>query len=110
MEDIQVSKSDLLRKLKANRWAHQDLFLRAQRGYREAVIKELERILEDARAGHEIIKHVSFPEPVDHTAVYDRVIAMLEWSVDETIYLSEKNYYRYVMDEWEWSETSYIGS
>jgi len=101
MEDILVDKENLLKKIKANKWAHQDRFLRAQKDYRKAVIKELERMLEDARAGREIVRHVSLPEPIDHTDDYARMISMLEWSVDDTIYLSEEDYQKYVMDKWE---------
>jgi hypothetical protein len=42
------------------------------------------------------------PEPQDHTIDYDRVIKMLEMSVDSLIELDEGAFDQYVMDNWSW--------
>jgi hypothetical protein len=46
---------------------------------------------------------VSLTEPSDHTKDYDRVVAMLEMSVDETIILDAHDFDQYVMDNWDCS-------
>jgi hypothetical protein len=46
---------------------------------------------------------VSLTEPSDHTKDYDRVVAMLEMSVEETITLDAQDFDRCVMDNWDWS-------
>jgi hypothetical protein len=69
----------------ANRDSHRHLFLKAQEGYRKLVIEELDRMLADAKAGRPIRRSISLTEPSDHTKDYDRVIAMLEMSVDDTV-------------------------
>jgi hypothetical protein len=43
------------------------------------------------------------PEPVDHTSDYDRVIAMLNMSVDSEIELDEDQFECFVLDQWGWS-------
>jgi hypothetical protein len=103
MNAVKVKREDLLTKVRANREAHRELFLKAQEGYRKLVIEELNKMLADARAGLPIKRSVSLTEPSDHTKDYDRVVAMLEMSVDETITLEAHDFDQYVMDNWDWS-------
>jgi hypothetical protein len=51
MNTVKVKREDLLTKVRANREAHRDLFLKAQEGYRKLVIEELDRMLADANEG-----------------------------------------------------------
>ena len=102
MEKVKINKAKLLKKVKDNRKQHRDLFLKAQEGFRADVIEELDRALERARNG-EVKRFVSIlPEPQDHTKDYDRVITMLEMSVDTNIELDEEAFKAYVMDDWVW--------
>ena len=48
-------------------------------------------------------RSINLAEPVDHTADYDRILAMLEMSVDDTISLSAQEFNQYVLDNWELS-------
>jgi hypothetical protein len=102
MYNVKVNKTDLLKKVKANRESHRDLFLKAQRGYREEVIKELDKMIEDARKGKLIRRSISLPEPIDHTQDYDRVIAMLEMSIEPEIVIDSAQFDQYVLDNWAW--------
>lgn len=43
-------------------------------------------------------------EPVSYEENYDRVIAMLEWSTDETIDLDQNEFEQYVRDNWLWKQ------
>ena len=60
-------------------------------------------MLADAKAGRSIQRSISLAEPADHTEDYDRVLAMLEMSVDETVILSSEEFSQYVLDRWTWS-------
>lgn len=103
MNAITVDKLDLLEKLKANRNEHRKIFLEAQTGFRQAAIRELDSMLADARTPDKKIRRtVNLVEPVDQTKDYDRAIAMLQMSVDETIQLDEHDFRAYVQDEWNW--------
>ena len=42
------------------------------------------------------------PLPENHTRDYERVIQMLERSLDETVSLSETDFRAYVQDDWDW--------
>jgi len=59
-------------------------------------------MLKDARNGKMIRRRITLPEPQDHTNDYDRVITMLEMSVDSVIELDDVAFDQYVMDNWSW--------
>lgn len=103
MKDVTVKRAELLMKLRANREEHRQVFLAAQVKFREAVIDRLDKMLEDARAGRRVSQHVGLVAPQDHTDDYNRVITMLEMSVDETITLGSGEFESYVMDRWQWA-------
>jgi len=104
MESVKVKKSELLAKLEENRAAHRAVFEEALEGYREAVIKELEVMLTDARKGKLIRRTVNLVEPMDQTKDYDRAIAMLKMSQDEIISINESDFACYVLDNWRWRD------
>lgn len=106
---IVVKKSDLLGALKKNRDVHRSIFLEAQVGYREAVIKELDSMLADARSGRAYRKVVRLEEPQDHTRDYDRIVKMLEMSIADDVPISETEFAQYVLDDWGWKD-QFIGT
>lgn len=87
MNAIIVNKAELLGTIRSNRNNHRKIFLEAQESYREAVIKELDSMLGDAKAGRKIRRTITLIEPMDQTKDYDRAIRMLEMSVDVQIEL-----------------------
>lgn len=104
MNTVKVPKTKLLTKLKTNRKKHREIFLKAQEGYRQMVVEQLEEMLENARQGKKIETYVNLHAPVDQTKDYDRVISMLDMSVDKIIQLSSTEFANYVMDDWSWKE------
>jgi hypothetical protein len=104
MYEIRVEKPKLLTVLRENRDKHRELFLEAQQGYREEVIKQLDERLKDARDNRRINLTFSLPAPIDQTHDYDVAIEMLEMAVDDVITLSEEQFRCYVKDEWHWKQ------
>jgi hypothetical protein len=104
MSGVTVKKDELLTEIKKNRDAHRDLFIEAQKGYRDDVIKELDAMLSDARAGKSIRRAVQLVEPQDHTKDYDRVIKMLEMCTEEKVFISDSEFAQYVQDDWGWKQ------
>lgn len=103
MDKVTVKTDKLLKTIKKNRKAHRDLFLKAQTVYRQDIIDELDRMLKDAQNGKNIRRSITIPEPQDHTPDYDRVITMLEMSVDKEVKLDSMAFDQYVMDNWSWA-------
>lgn len=104
LEAIKVKKADLLATLRENRAKHNKIFLEACGGYRAAAIRELDNMLAEAKAGKKIRRSVSLIEPADQTKDYDRVIRMMEMSVDDEITLDEHDFSQYVLDQWGWKK------
>ena len=105
MQKVKVNKKELRDIVQKNRDNHRETFLKAQGVYRTRVIEELDRMLDDAKNGRKIRRNVSLPEPEEHTEDYDRVLMMLDMSVDDTIELQWNEFMNYVQDEWGWNRT-----
>jgi hypothetical protein len=105
MHDVTVKKEELLERVRSNRNNHRAIFERAVEVYRERALAELEQWVEDLKNGRKIRRSLSLVEPVDYTKEYDRVITMLEMSIDDEIELTAQDFARFVMDDWEWKET-----
>jgi len=114
VQTVTVDRNDLLKRIKENREQHRSVFEAALKGYRTKVISELDKSLADAKAGRNFRTFIALAEPVDQTKDYDRIIGMLEMSVDQTIDLTEDQFSQYVLDDWSWKRnfteinTSYI--
>ena len=105
MDKITVNKQELILVLKENKETHRKTFLEAQEGYREEVIKVLDKTLKDARDGKNVNTYISLPKPEDHTEDYTTSIEMLKWCVEEEIAITRQNYENFVMDKWNWTTT-----
>jgi len=103
MQEITVSKADLIEKLRANRDEHRSMFIKAQERYRDAMIVELDRALDEARRGDKIRRAFSLPVPEDHTEEFDTAIEMLQWETGEEVQLDQHDFQRYVQNRWGWA-------
>lgn len=102
MKDVTVPKAELRTVVQKNRDAHLGIFEEAVDGYREQVLVSLQNHINEVRQGR--VKHVliNFPYPEDHTRDYDRVLTMLDMSIEDEIVLDETDFAMYVMDDWGW--------
>lgn len=104
MKDIKVKKTDLLVKLRENLKEHQAIFDEAVVGYKSRAVELLEDHIARIKRGKLERVHVMLPVPENHKSDYERVIAMLEMSVDDTIEIPESEFQAYVMDDWAWKQ------
>lgn len=102
MKTVTVRKEDLLERVEANRARHRDIFEKALEGYRNRAVELLEEHIERIRDGKVEKVHVILPRPEDHTDDYDRVIEMINMSVDDELELDEREFSQYVQDNWMW--------
>jgi hypothetical protein len=103
MQTITVNKGDLVTKIQMNRDEHRSMFIKAQEKYREAMIAELDRALQDARDGKKIRRMFSLPVPEDHTEEFNTAIEMLQWEKATEVKLTQQDFQRYVQNRWEWA-------
>lgn len=101
---VKVSREKLLEKIVANRTSHRETVTRALDRYREAVVKELDKMVEKAKKGRDIDTIIRLPRPEDHTSDYDTIIGMLQLSQEEFVSLGPTEYRSYYQDKWDWSE------
>ena len=106
MNTMKVSKAALLTVLTQNRDAHFALYSKAYDNYRKFVVEELHKMLDDAKAGGPVRRHVNFTMPIDHTGDYDKLIGLFELSHDTVVELTLTEYSNYVKDDWSWSKTA----
>ena len=100
---VRVSKGQLLEKIRACRAQHVRDHAEALMGYQLKVVSELAAALKEAKDGMRYKVVFALPVPESRVKDYDRVIAMLEMSLDDTLELPASEFARYVLDEWEWS-------
>ena len=110
-----VNVKDLLEKLCENRMSHQQEWEEAHGKWRALQIEKLREYraavgtaIETADGGGKIEfphKHnFTLTEPESHAKEYDKVIARMTMSVDETIHISHADFDHYVLDDWAWKQ------
>lgn len=102
MESITVRKDELRAKVVANAEQHQAIFDEAVEGYRTKAVQLLEEHIVRIQSGTLIDVTLRLPQPVNHIADYNRVLAMLEMAVGDEITIDEDSFRYYVMDDWSW--------
>lgn len=102
MHQITVKKDDLIKIVEENRENHRGIYDKAVEAYHKTQQKWLDENIKKLKAGKEIVLYFGFPTPEDHTKDYDRVLRMLELSIDTEVTLSEADVSMYVQDDWQW--------
>lgn len=115
MRKVTVKQNELLVIIRENRDTHKADYEDAYAGYLETCKELLEELLEDFNEGErDTVQWTEFP-PQSQVKDYDRVIRMLELSVDSEIELSADEFANFVQDDWAWkdqwtlSNSAYIG-
>lgn len=104
MEKVTVTKADLIETVRRNREEHRSQFIAAQERYREAMIAELDRALQEAREGRKIRRAFSLPVPEDYTSSYDTALEMLAWEVGDEVTLDKRSFEELVLNKWAWHQ------
>jgi hypothetical protein len=99
---VTVKKADLLAVMRENLSKHRAIFEEALDGYMSEAVRHLEIMLAEAKARKRIRRSLELIEPKDQSRDYQRVIRMLEMSVDEEIRITEAEFAQYVLDDWNW--------
>lgn len=107
MNEVRIQKEKLIAILTKNRSEHRDIFLAAQKKYREVVIEILDEQLKLAREGKPFLlaRLTMLSAPQDHTKEYDTILRMLELSLDDVVTLSNSQFTQLVEDRWGWSRS-----
>jgi hypothetical protein len=104
MHSVAVEKSKLLETLLANRDKHVADLEEAMSGWRLKAIGALRRRADKLADGEDVDLEFKLPKPENHVEDYDRAIANLEWSIHDTVELSQQDFDQFVRDRWSWSQ------
>lgn len=104
MKTVTVDKKELQEILIKNRSKHQAEYEEAFEGYINTSIKSLEKILVAFKSGKTTKVKWNESRPTNNTKDYDRVIKMLEMSVDGFIELTSDEFANFVQDDWNWKD------
>lgn len=110
MKNMKFQVAELSDMIQGNRESHRKIFFEAQDGYRKAMIRELDRRLNEARSGQKISRAAWMAEPEDHTRDYDRILKMLGMCTETHVELDEKEFAQYVMDDWAWKRNFLVAN
>lgn len=106
---VNVSRKDLLAKLKENVVIHKKDYEEALLGYKIKLIEDLNNKLKEVgNSTPETITKihpVSFSRPASYEKEYNEIIDMMEASVDEVINLDGPSFRSYFKNEWSWSDS-----
>lgn len=102
MENIKVSKQELLTIVKENRKKHKEEYLESIKAYRAKAADLLTQELQKIVTGGKFQTRFDLSKPESHEKEYDLAIKMLEMSVDDVIQISQGEFDQLVNDEWSW--------
>lgn len=101
---VRMKVSKVLGTLQSNRDKHHNAFLDACDGYKERFIAAMTKAIEQLKHGDILKTSIYMTPPEDHTKDYDRVIKMLEMSVDDTVEMDEESVQQLIQDDWRWKD------
>lgn len=107
MDKIKVSKEKLLKELHTNREVHITEYNEMYNEYQKAVIKKLQLLTRNAKKAPEfatIDTVVGLSAPISNETDYDTAIEMLQFSVEDEIFITQREFQRYVQNKWDWSD------
>jgi len=116
MKDVQVSKTTVIERMRANMETHTATYEAALERYRQRQIDLINEALDKAKRHRDVDRFFlnRLPVPENHTDDYRIALEMLELDERETVTLSQNDFKRYYLDEWEWhasfaaNTTSYV--
>lgn len=105
---VNVSRKDLLAKLKENREIHKKDYQEALIGYQIKLTADLEKALAEVKTINvsrlNTLHAVSYDCPRSYDTEYRKIIDMMEVSVDDVINLDSQSFEQYFKNEWSWSD------
>lgn len=102
---VRISKEFLLDKLQGNRKQHGSTYDKAMVAWHKKVVTTLEKELAKAKKNKTYQPTIHVSKPSSYQDSYDKVIDMLEASLDKEFVLTSIEFSQYVRDDWEWKSS-----
>lgn len=105
MHDVKVNKEETLKVVIENMEKHVSDFTKSLINYKKYAEDAYKEALEILKTDGEVIRNFELDKPVSHLGDYNRVIKMLEMSVEQEISLTSHEFEQYIMDKWNWKDS-----
>jgi len=104
MDTVRVLRLQVLETVRNNLEEHIKVYNEAIAGYWAEVELRLQQLLSKRSSGEEIDLSclTKLSKPQLHKAEYERVIKMMEMSVDDIIEMTATEFAQYIQDDWSW--------
>ena len=115
MKEVKVKVATVLKIVRGNKEKHDIILKSALEAYWEKAEDILKKCLLDIEKKKTINQYLDLPVPTNHSADYDRVIRMMELSVDKNVILDDVSFSKFILNNWDWKQefiritTAYIG-
>ncbi|WP_345969617.1 hypothetical protein WCX72_09840 [Sulfurimonas sp. HSL1-6] len=103
MKTVKVDKDNLLKVLRENREKHQVEFDQLWGEFQTKIKDEITRI--SMIDEYDDVPSIQAIKPESFVKDYDEVIGMLEFSTDTEFDITQEEYKKYVLNEWDWKRT-----
>lgn len=100
--NVVVRRLEVLVALRENRAEHKEIYDEAVEGFKKKAKEKLQAKLDALESGKYVDVNVSLRKPQHYLKTFDRIIRMLEMSIDDEITLTEGQFSAYVMNDWDW--------
>ena len=104
MDEINVKKVDLLRKLETNLVLHKAVFEEAMVAFKKNYISLLSEMVKKGKK-NKFEFNITLQKPQNFTQNYKNAITMVKMDCRDIIVLSEDEFMRYVLNKWNWMST-----
>ena len=106
---IKVNKAELIKKIKENKAVHEKAYAKAVIAYKKEAIRQLAELTKKVKTGDLSIR-LTLTTPVDNRKIYDKIIDMFAWDVNNEVDLEQTEFNEYVQDETEFARHATISN
>jgi hypothetical protein len=102
---VEMNREELLNDLRQNRSNHLEDVKKARKVWQKKATKALVKAAKKAQETGEINQYptAELPMPTSYVKSYDDAIARVERDVRQTLFLDERTFAAWVLDNWSWS-------
>ncbi len=103
MNSVKINKKELLQIVRNNREESAKEYSEANQEYERLMIENLGEAINEIKTNGRIKDaDIYLVPPIDSSSCYDKIIKMLEISVDDVIELTHEQFSEYVLDNLPW--------
>lgn len=106
MNEVTVQKTELLSVILKNKEEHLKEYKAMMIEFKKSLLLNLQDLIEiNSTREKGFLKRITESEPENHEEDYNKIISMLQMSINDEIVLDNREYDKYVLNNWSWKES-----